>query len=111
MRSDDHLDNIKAYLDDNYCSHITLDDLSNRFYISKYCMIRDFKKRFGKTVLNYVLDKRIEKAKTLLTDTSFSPELIAKKCGFSGVNYFARQFKRREGITSTEYRKKHLQKN
>ena len=70
-------------------------------------MSREFKRVFGVNVLGYLMRKRIGLAKELLAETTLSAEQIAKKCGFSGINYFARQFKKLEGITSLEYRKKH----
>ncbi len=70
-------------------------------------MSREFKRIFGMSPLGYIQQKRIDLAKELLTETDLSAEQIAKKCGFSGINYFARQFKKSEGISSLEYRKLH----
>ena len=84
-----------------------MDELSGKFYVSKYYMSREFKRVFGVNVLNYIQKKRMDLAKELLTETDLSAEQIAKKCGFSGINYFARQFKKTVGITSLEYRRSH----
>ena len=97
---------MKKYLDDNFQQQLTLDDLSSKFYVSKYYMSREFKRVFGMNVLSYLMQKRIDYAKVLLAETTLSAEQIAKRCGFSGINYFARQFKKSEGMTSLEYRKK-----
>ena len=47
---------------------------------------------------------RIDKAKSLLTDTDMTVTDIARECGYSSYNYFVRQFKTAEGMSPSEYR-------
>ena len=96
---------IKDYLDDNYLKEISLDSLSNRFYINKYYLTRLFKTTYGVTINNYMLNKRITIAKEMLRFSNKSVDEIANDCGISDSNYFSRTFKKIEGITPKEYRK------
>ena len=81
-----NLEDIRKYLDENYTSEITLDSLSNTFYINKFYLTRAFKDKYGATINNYLLDKRIMKAKELLRYSNNSIDDIAKLCGIKEQN-------------------------
>lgn len=97
---------IKDYLDKHYEEKITLDDLSSRFFINKFYLTRIFKIQFGVSVNNYILQIRISHAKQLLRFTNKTVESIGIECGLGAVPYFSRMFKKVEGISPSEYRKR-----
>ena len=99
------LSQIKTYIDNNYISNISLDELSNKFFINKFYLTRAFKEAYGITINNYLVSKKITKAKQQLRFSNISIEEIAISCGISDANYFSRLFKKIEGITPIEYRK------
>lgn len=99
-----NLSDIKEYLDRNYQKKITLDELSKTFFINKFYLTRVFKEQFGISVNNYLLQLRITHAKQLLRFSDQTIESIAAACGLGDPNYFARIFKKVEGITPTEFR-------
>ena len=72
---------------------------------NKSYLLRVFKESTGLTVNNYILQKRILKAKNELRFTNKTLDLIATECGLEDANYFIRIFKKIEGITPGEYRK------
>lgn len=96
---------IRRYIDHHYDSALNLDQLSQVRFISKFHLLRLFKKYYGQTPLQYLTDKRIEKAKDHLrsgmniTDTCF---LI----GFESPSSFSTLFKSRQGMTPTEFQKR-----
>ena len=100
-----NLQNIKEYLDQNYREKITLDQLSEQFFINKFYLTRIFKEQFGLSVTNYLLQTRITHAKQLLRFTDLSIEKIGQECGMHDANYFSRMFKKVEGISPGEFRK------
>ena len=100
-----NLDTIKQYIDSNYLMNISLDQLSGQFYINKFYLTRAFKERYGTTINNYILEKRITRSKELLRFSDESIEDVASSCGIKDPNYFSRAFKKVEGITPKEYRK------
>ena len=61
---------IKDYLDTHYPDKITLDDLSEAFFINKFYLTRIFKEHYGVTINNYLLQIRITHAKQLLRFSS-----------------------------------------
>lgn len=99
------LQDIKAYLDENWHKKIALDDLAERFFINKYYLARLFKHQYGASILNYVTDRRITQAKKLLRFTDESIESVGRSCGFEDANYFTRMFKKVESVSPGKYRK------
>jgi len=99
------VDEIRRYLDDNYSHKITLDDLAGRYFINKFYLSRMFKDRFGLSIMNYLLNVRITKAKILLRFTDTGIEEIGTRCGIGDVYYFSKKFKMVEGVSPTEFRR------
>lgn len=63
-----------------------------------------FKKETGKTLTEYVAQKRMEHAAYLLRTTKLQVQAVAQQCGIYDVNYFAKMFKKIMGKTPKEYR-------
>lgn len=63
-----------------------------------------FRKEVGKTISEYIRDKRIEYAIYLLRTTSLQVQTVALHCGIMDVQYFSKIFKRQTGKSPTEYR-------
>ena len=102
----DKLKSILHYLDEHYVEDISLDLLAERFFISKYYLSHEFKKEYGTTIIQYILTKKITTAKELLRYSNSSIEEIARLCGIDDASYFNKVFKKMEGCTASEYRKR-----
>lgn len=96
---------IKKYIDTNYSLDLTLDSLSSVAYMDKYYLARVFKKYVGTSPIDYIIEKRISVSKILLETTDYSMGQISEIVGFNSQSYFNQIFKKRIGITPTEYRK------
>ena len=72
----------------------------NKFYLSKI-----FKETYGTTINNYLISKRITRAKQLLHFTDMTVDEIGVAVGMADANYFSRMFRKVEGISPREYRK------
>lgn len=101
--TDSVMETILKYVDVHYCEEITRDDLVNLVYISPDYCSRLFKKETGKTLSQYLVDKRIEKAKALLC-SEMSVKNVALQVGYSNFSYFSKLFKEETGMTPMEYR-------
>lgn len=97
---------IHEYISENYSSKISLEDLSERFFISKFHLSREFKKIYGTTIGNALTSQRISHAKSMLRFTDDSVDVIAASCGFQDSAYFIKVFKKAENMTPLQYRKK-----
>ena len=93
------------YIEENYASHITLDDIARRSgYSSKY-FCRYFFAAVHKTPIEYLNFYRIERACFLLDTEHGSVGDIAFRCGFNDLGYFIRTFKKMKGVTPKKYNK------
>jgi YesN/AraC family two-component response regulator len=95
---------IRSFIDENYNTSITLDLLSNHFYINKTYLAEIFKEQYGVGVNEYLIEKRITKAKEMLRFTEMTMDEIAEAIGVNGAPYFSRMFKKTEGISPREWR-------
>lgn len=98
------LDYVKHYIDVNYASDLDLDSLAAATYMNKYYLSHMFKKNYGVSPINYLIEKRISVSKFLLETTNYSIGQIAQIVGFNSSSYFSQIFKKRTGITPSEYR-------
>lgn len=98
------LQQVRNYLDENFTRRITLDALCGQFYISRSYLSRAFKAQFGVNISEYLLGLRITRAKQLLRFSDDSIADIAAACGLDDANFFARTFKKVEGVSPSQFR-------
>ncbi|MFA9375268.1 MAG: AraC family transcriptional regulator [Lachnotalea sp.] len=103
------LTTIRKYIEENFMNKISLDQLADEFYISKFHLSREFKELFGVTIGNYILLQRINYAKKLLRFSDKSIEIIASECGIPDTSYFNKVFKKSENVTASRYRRDWVQ--
>lgn len=96
---------IRAWLDANIYADFSLDDVSAAFGVTKMHVIRVFKKSFGITPIQYVIERRIGTAKSLLTGTVMPIKEIAALLRYSGTQHFSSSFKSAVGCTPGQYRR------
>lgn len=99
------LKQVHSWLDEHYPDRVSLEKLSEEFFISKYHLSREYKKTYGVTLLNDLTAKRISHAKSMLRFSSSSIESIARSCGYQDAGYFIKVFRKSENMTPLEYRK------
>ena len=96
---------ILAFVDENFKDmQICLDMIYDKFNVMDYTVSRIFKERAGVGFRKYIINKRIEYAKELLSDQENSINDIAQITGFSSSSYFIRIFKDYEGVTPVNFR-------
>lgn len=94
-----------AWLQLNYDSSLSVEELAARFGYHPAYMTSLFKKATGYTIVEYINQKRIQAAKNLLlTPPRLTIREISEMVGFPDEKYFMKLFKRYEGITPTGYR-------
>lgn len=96
------------YIDSHIYDRITLSDFAKHFSISPYHFCRVFEKHFHMTPMRFVLMKKIEISKYMLTYTNETIATIAGSLGFTDQSHFTRTFKSFEGQSPMTYRRKWL---
>lgn len=103
------INQVQSYIQEHFAENLTLNVLSERFYVSPSYLSRLFKKKTGTNFIDYLTLLRIEKAKEYLTQTSRKIYHISEMIGYENPRYFAKLFKEETGCTPQEYRAQHQQ--
>ncbi|MBQ2251777.1 MAG: helix-turn-helix domain-containing protein [Clostridia bacterium] len=91
-------------IDSDISAELSLKTLAQKQCISSGYLASIFKKETGKTVSEYIKDKRIEHAVYLLTTTHLQIQTVALHCGIMDVQYFSKVFKKKTGKNPKEFR-------
>lgn len=95
---------IRRYIDLHFKESLTLDLLAQEAHMNKYYLSHAFKREYGISPINYMISRRIEESKYLLTETDLSLSQISQLLGFSSLSYFSQVFRKSQGIPPIEYR-------
>lgn len=96
---------VRRYLEDNYMFDLSLDSVGEILHISPAYLSAQFKKYQKMNFLDCLTELRINAAKELLADPFRSSAEVASMVGYEDASYFARAFKKRIGMTPTQYRR------
>ncbi len=99
------LDKTISFIDSHYMSKICLDDVAEMTGMSRFHFCRLFRQKTGRTFKEYLNFKRLEAAKRLLKIPEINISQACYAVGFNDASYFARLFKKYEGISPTAFRK------
>ncbi len=94
--------NVLGYINEHYNENMTLDDLANKFFVSKYHLSREFQRLVGTSVHRYIVQKRLVMAKQMLSAGRPSSE-VYQNCGFGDYSNFYRAFKAEYQISPKEF--------
>ena len=108
LYSGDDLKKVLNYIDRNIKRGVTLDMAAAYVGMSASYFSKFFKKYMGVNFITYVTDRKIEAAKDMLVNTDRPVVNIAYDLSYSETNYFSKTFKKKVGVTPTEYREQHL---
>lgn len=97
---------VRKYIQHNFTSYdLSLDSVADILGINPSYLSSLFKKCTGVNFIDYISDLRIALAKELLEDPLRSAGEIAERAGYESASYFTRAFKKKTGMTPTEYRR------
>lgn len=94
----------KRYIDEHLTEELFVSKIAADLYITPNYFSRLFKRVTGEGCNEYIVRKRIEKAKSLLKTTSIKTGKIAMMVGYKDTNYFSLAFKKHTGKSPTKYR-------
>jgi Response regulator containing CheY-like receiver domain and AraC-type DNA-binding domain len=95
---------VESYLKKNYMQTLALENLSTKFFVSKYELCRKFKAEMNENLWEYIANIRISQAKLLLKNTECLISEIAEQVGYHDPTYFSNMFKKQVGLSPKQYR-------
>lgn len=95
----------KELLDDAVYDSITVEELTRKLFVSKMFLTREFKSLYGMSPYHYYLNKKLSKAKLMLQSSNMTVKEISDKLCFADEHYFSGLFKRKVGVSPSEFRK------
>lgn len=102
---EDAVEKVEGYIREHLSEELSVKNLADMVYVGADHLTRSFKKRYGKTVTDYILEQRMNLAGELLKDQRLTITMVSDAVGFGNYSYFTEQFKRIYGKTPREYRK------
>lgn len=105
--SDGGMKAVIDYIERNLKKGISLEDVANHVNISTYYLSKIFKKEMGVNFITYVTDRKMDMAKEMLVNTDIPVLNIALDLAYNEANYFSKAFKKKTGLTPSEYREKY----
>lgn len=92
------------YINDNLGQDISLEQMAEYAGVSSFYLSKLFKEEKGVTFINFLTDRRLEKACQLLKGSELSIKEITAQIGYNDQNYFSRLFKNKFGLSPSEYK-------
>ncbi len=93
-------------LSENIFLPLSVDQICKKTNYSRSYLFREFKAETGKSIIQYFIDLKIEKAKEFLRENDLSIKEISEKLAFDTPNYFSKTFRKLTTYTPTAYRKR-----
>ena len=95
---------VVKYINSNYASKISLNDVAESVFLNKTYLCQLFKKQLGIGFNEYLENARINKAKELMSTTDDNITQIAIDVGYSSQSYFTKVFKKKTGMSPSYYK-------
>lgn len=101
---------IKTYIDIHFMEDLSLERLSEQFYLQPNTISKNFRKYYGKNIISYINAVRISNAARILGQREVKITDLAEEVGYHSINTFLRQFREKMNISPLQY-KKNLEKS
>lgn len=98
---------VEQYIIQNYDKDLSIRDIAQRVFITPNYLCYLYKKNTGRTLNQFILDVKMEKARKLICETNLKFGEISDALGYANQNYFTRLFTRYFGESPRAYRNKH----
>ncbi|MDO4308848.1 MAG: response regulator [Eubacteriales bacterium] len=104
------VEQVQQYISRHYFENITLTSLAAEYHIDASYLSRVFSQKYGETIITFLTRVRMEHAVELMRDPDKKLETISFLVGYDDYNYFSRVFRKKLGVSPSEYRSHMLKK-
>lgn len=102
----DNIQKVKDLLDTKYYINIHLKDLSDECNMAPNYLTTEFKRYYGLSIINYLIQVRFFHAKILLSDAKLNIGDVAREVGYEDLQHFSKLFKKHVGLSPTKFRQR-----
>ena len=99
------------YIDAHFAENLSLPLIADKIHVNPAYLSALFKEETGKNYSEYLTERRMEEARTLLMNEDMSISEIAEAVGYNNTRYFSRLFETQTGVKPSEYRRLYLHRN
>lgn len=103
FKSDKQIDTIISFINSNLDKKLTVNDISDKFFISRYYLMHKFKECTGKTVYSYIQSKKLLKALNNI-NSGMTAKQACFESGFGDYSVFLKAFKKEFGVSPSKIR-------
>ena len=107
LSKSDISERLEKYVSNNLSGDLSISCICGSLRVGKSTLNLIAKRYFGRSIHEYIIEKRIDLAKKLLAETGRPVQEVAALAGISSNNYFSNLFRKHVGVTPKEYRKTH----
>lgn len=100
----DPVEQVIRYIHEHYRESVTLEVLAQFFNYSAPYLSKQFRRKTGFSIIDYLIKARVDKAMDLLVKTNMSIQEAAESVGYTDVSYFARVFRKHAGMSPKQFR-------
>jgi len=97
------INKVFEYIENNYMSNITAQNIADYIHISPSYLSKLFKQETGKNLVDWINEYRVTVAKGMIDSCEYKMYEISEKVGFENAHYFTKVFRKYIGMTPTEY--------
>ena len=105
--SDSRVGEIIKYINENYGSIRSIDEIAERFFVSKFHLCRVFNRSLGVSLMTYLNTIKVRNAARMIAEGNECLTDVATACGFNSSSYFSKVFRGEMGMSPTEYKRLH----
>ncbi len=105
----ERLERARSFMHERFADAIDLDALARQAFFSRYHFLRAFRREFGITPHQYLVQRRLEAAKELLQSTDKSVTEVCFEVGYGSIGSFSTLFQRHVGVSPLRYRSRLVQ--
>lgn len=96
---------MRHYIDEHFAEEMNLESLEKQFHLNKYQLNKEFSRYLGTPPIDYQITQKISLAKDLLRYSHKTIQEVALAVGIENFAYFSRLFKKKTGLSPSQYRK------
>lgn len=96
---------VEQYIREHISEPLRVEELAQMYYISPTHLSRLFRKKHRMSVIEYIIEQKLQLAKSLLENPAYTVSMVSSSVGYTNYSYFTKIFKKAFGVSPSEYKR------